>query len=100
MSRNFLLSLFCTLFLTACSSTTVIMPKNVPQVGIVRTRTSWSFLWGAIEDKRFKNTDFTDCEGNGFSVVRVKTNAAFVLLNVVSLGTVMPIRISFDCASD
>ncbi|MEP6645485.1 MAG: hypothetical protein ABJC12_00230 [Saprospiraceae bacterium] len=100
MSRNLLFSVICSLFLTACSSTTVIMPRNVAQMHDVQKRTSWSFLWGAIQDKRFENTEFTNCEGNGLSMVSVKTNAAFVLLNVISLGTVMPIRLSFDCAKD
>ncbi|MEO6131868.1 MAG: hypothetical protein ABIQ02_08460 [Saprospiraceae bacterium] len=100
MSRNLLLSTICTLFFTACSSSTVIMPRNVAQIHNVQKRTSWSFLWGAIQDKRFENTELTNCEGNGLSMVSVKTNAAFVLLNVISLGTVMPIRIAFDCAKD
>lgn len=100
MSRNLLFSLTCTLLLSACSSTTVIMPRNVAQVHTVQKRTSWSFFWGAIEDKRFYNTEYTNCQGNGLSMVTVKTNAAFVILNVISLGIVMPIRISFDCAKD
>jgi hypothetical protein len=100
MIRTTVLSIICVIVFCSCSSTTVIMPRNVAQLHNPIKRTSWSFFWGALEDKKFKNTELTNCQGNGLAVVTVKTNAAFVILNVISLGIVMPIRIEFDCAKD
>lgn len=100
MIRTTVLSIICIIVFCSCSSTTVIMPRNVAQVHDPHKCTSWSFFWGALEDKKFKNTELTDCQGNGLSMVTVRTNAAFVILNVISLGIVMPIRIEFDCAKD
>ena len=87
------------MLLSSCYTTTV-MPKNVAQVHTPQKHTSWSFLWGIIEDKKLKNTDRVDCKGNGLSTVTIKSNAGYILLSFVTLGIVVPIQIEYDCAKD
>ncbi len=88
------------LLLVSSCYTTNVVPKNVAQLHQPRHRTTWSFLWGAIQDKHLENDSCTDCHGNGLSRVTVKTNFGYILLSVVSLGTVVPTYIEYDCAKD
>jgi hypothetical protein len=87
------------MLLSACYTTNVI-PYKVAQLHQPRKLTTWSFLWGAIQDKRLESDSDTDCYGNGFSRVTVKTNFGFILLSVITLGTVVPQQIEYDCAKD
>jgi Bor protein len=99
IGRLLLTVLICTVLLSGCYTTSII-PKNVAQVHSPHKRTSWSFFWGLMEDKKWKNTDAVDCQGNGVSSVVVKNNLGYILLSFVTLGIVVPVGIEYDCAKD
>ncbi len=94
-----LVLLLSALFLGSCS-TTKIMPKNCAQVRSPKKLPVYSKLWGLIEDKKLKNSDLIDCQGNGLSSVTVKVNAKHVLITLLTLGIVVPMDIYYDCAKD
>jgi len=77
-----------------------------PAVSSVR----WSFFWGLLEDdvgppnaaacasdpNRF---ECLRCHGNGLTNLTLHTNIFFEALSVVTLGTVTPVTVSYQCAA-
>ena len=55
---------------------------------------AWSFAWGFINQQ----PKITNCNGQAFSEVTVKSNLAFDLLTVITLGAVSPKKIEWHCA--
>jgi hypothetical protein len=56
----------------------------------------WSYLWSVFP----ANIDAGNlCHGNALANVKTETNLGFELLSLVTLGTVTPVTVSFDCAA-
>lgn len=58
--------------------------------------TKWSFFWGLLQEAD-EDTSCA-CLNNGLKETTASTNLAYVLLGVVTLGTVMPLELEYSCA--
>ena len=88
------------LFASCAVSDTVVAHYNSDQPAKAKRlshvgKTHWSFFWGLL-----KQGDWAaGCQpGSNMSQVRVKTNAGFLLVSVISLGIAVPQKLEWDCA--
>lgn len=83
-------------FSTGCYSYKVDVPEQqAPRATEVHSETGWSFLWGLVE----RPPEIDNCQGPGLAEVSYETNLGFALITVVTLGTVAPATVEWQCAA-
>ena len=91
----FLPATICTL--TSCSSTKIITEYDCADAtNINKDTTIWHYCWGLIQSKDIRPQ--CDKRYNHLNKVVVKSTPAHVLLTVITLGIVIPQKISWCCA--
>ncbi len=87
----FLPLLFLLLSSTSCYHYRVVSTGN-PDDLVAHKKTQVDYLWGIVQAQ-----DITaDCDG--IYEVQVTTNVGYILLSVVTLGTVVPQKVEWKCA--
>jgi len=103
MSQNRLLPgliyiVFAAQILPGCTTTRIVSKYDCDTVSNnpLNTKTTWSFAWGLVEPKPI--TPNCDPRFNHLNQVQSKTNFGYALITVVSLGIVMPQKVTWCCA--
>lgn len=73
-----------------------LTPRNTSPVTPTERVTLHSFAWGLVQTEHL--TD--ECKGRGVTNVAARTNYAYALAGVVSLGLWMPLELEWQCAGD
>ena len=100
--KHFPLVLLMTMSLlvfSSCSMTTKIVTVhdcNTIDNDPTNKRTSWTLLWGLMPQKPINPK--CDSAFNHLNKVEMKTNLGFILLSAVTLGAVVPQRVTWCCA--
>jgi hypothetical protein len=82
---------------TSCSSTKIISEYDCADAANVNKDTTvWHYFWGLKQSKDIRPQ--CDKRYNHLNKVVVKTTAGNVLLTVITLGIVIPQKISWCCA--
>jgi hypothetical protein len=87
------------LVFSSCSMTTKIITVhdcNTIDNDPTNKRTSWTLLWGLMPQKPINPK--CDSAFNHLNKVEMKTNLGFILLSAVTLGAVVPQRVTWCCA--
>lgn len=95
----FLLALLpaITCIFSSCSSTKIITEYDCADAAnINKDTTVWHYCWGLIQSKDIRPQ--CDKRYNHLNKVVVKTNPGYVLLTVITLGIVIPQKVSWCCA--
>ena len=93
----FLVTSTITCICTSCSSTKVITEYDCADaVNINKDTTVWHYFWGLKQSKDIRPQ--CDKRYNHLNKVVVKTTPGNVLLTVITLGIVIPQKISWCCA--
>lgn len=98
-SGLFLLALLpaITCIFSSCSSTKIITEYDCADAAnINKDTTVWHYCWGLIQSKDIRPQ--CDKRYNHLNKVVVKTNPGYVLLTVITLGIVIPQKVSWCCA--
>lgn len=91
----FLPATICTL--TSCSSTKIITEYDCADAtNINKDTTVWHYCWGLIQSKDIRPQ--CDKRYNHLNKVVVKSTPGYVLLTVITLGIVIPQKVSWCCA--
>lgn len=92
--RSFLpvLILIATFSLTGCYHYRIVTP-DAPATEYNRT-TLHAMFWGLIQ----QDADVDDCVSDAMVEVRVRNNAGYMLLSVVTLGIWVPLDVEWRCA--
>ncbi|MFL5746900.1 MAG: hypothetical protein ACJ751_19640 [Niastella sp.] len=86
-----------TCILISCSSTKIITEYDCADAtNINKDTTVWHYCWGLIQSKDIRPQ--CDKRYNHLNKVVVKSTPAHVLLTVITLGIVIPQKISWCCA--
>ncbi|OQP66291.1 hypothetical protein A3860_12365 [Niastella vici] len=86
-----------TCIITSCSSTKIITEYDCADAAnINRDTTVWHYFWGLKQAKDIRPQ--CDKRYNHLNKVVVKSTPAHVLLTVITLGIVIPQKISWCCA--
>lgn len=92
---TFLPATICTL--TSCSSTKIITEYDCADAtNINKDTTVWHYCWGLIQSKDIRPQ--CDKRYNHLNKVVVKSTPGYVLLTVITLGIVIPQKVSWCCA--
>ncbi|OQP38835.1 hypothetical protein A4H97_19165 [Niastella yeongjuensis] len=84
-------------FLPGCSSTKIITEYDCADAAnINKDTTVWHYCWGLIQSKDIRPQ--CDKRYNHLNKVVVKSTPAHVLLTVITLGIVIPQKVSWCCA--
>ena len=94
LGRKLILSaaLVAVLSIPGCARFTVSVKKPNPATDYEQA-TMHAFFWGAIEDKEIAER----CESNALDEVRARTNLAYALATVVTLGIWIPMEMEWKC---
>lgn len=102
-SATFFASVLCYMSATACyhyraiaktaSSETEIGGSNQPGTEY-ESELVISFFWGLVQE----NPTIDNCRGQDLYEVTMSTNLGFSLIQIVSLGTVAPVKVKWRCA--
>jgi hypothetical protein len=101
-SKKYSIALFITIGLvvgSSCSMTTKVITvhdSNTIDNDPTNKRTSWVLLWGLMPQKPINPK--CDSAFNHLNKVEMKTNLGFILLSAVTLGAVVPQRVTWACA--
>ena len=101
-SKKYSMALLITIGLvvcTSCSMTTKVITvhdSNTIDNDPTNKRTSWVLLWGLMPQKPINPK--CDSAFNHLNKVEMKTNLGFILLSAVTLGAVVPQRVTWACA--
>ena len=88
---------FITVLLQSCSSTKIITEYDCADAAnINKDTTVWHYFWGLKQSKDIRPQ--CDQRYNHLNKVVVKTTPAHVLLTVITLGIVIPQKISWCCS--
>ena len=86
-----------TCIFTSCSSTKIITEYDCADAAnINRDTTVWHYCWGLIQSKDIRPQ--CDKRYNHLNKVEVRSTPAHVLLTVITLGIVIPQKVSWCCA--
>ena len=88
------LALIAVLSGSGCYHARIEFPQTAPPGLEPRTETLWSFAWGLSQ----QNLIPPECPSSTLSEVTSTTNFGFVLLTVVTLGTVSAVQLEYRCA--
>jgi len=94
-----LLITICLAVCTSCSMTTKVITvhdSNTIDNDPTHKKTSWVLLWGLMPQKPINPK--CDSAFNHLNKVEMKTNLGFILLSAVTLGAVVPQRVTWACA--
>lgn len=81
------------LCLPSCSTFTV-QAVQASKSDDTHDTTLCSYFWGLSEPLLQAN-----CNGNGIQIVKAKTNILYSLCNIITLGIVSPMGITYRCTS-
>jgi hypothetical protein len=86
-----------TILLYSCSSTKIITEYDCADAAnINKDTTVWHYFWGLKQSKDIRPQ--CDQRYNHLNKVVVKTTPGYVLLTVITLGIVIPQKVSWCCA--
>ena len=92
-----LIIFFCVLLTASCATTRVVTEYDCADaVSINKDTTVWHFLWGLVQAKDIRPA--CDTRYNHLNRVEAKTTPGQVILSFITLGIVMPQKISWCCA--
>ena len=85
-------------FLESCTTTKVISKYDCDTFANnpINQKTTWAYAWGLIQPKDIDPK--CDARFNHLNKVETKTNLAFSLITVATIGIVMPQKVFWCCA--
>jgi hypothetical protein len=94
--RKWVTGAFAILLFTSCASTKLVTEYDAADAfPLAKDTTVWHFFWGLKQATPIR----PDCDPsfNYLSMVRVRTTPLQVILSFVTLGIVLPQRLSWSC---